>query len=88
MTQKETQTPSEKEPKTKNRFFTSVERKRITIMVVLITIVVLAAITVTIVFPPVRVSKGKTSDKPIQFRPAEMTVEGGKVDIVYSVQRQ
>ncbi len=73
------------ETKTKNRFFSAHERKPLIIMAVLVAITILAAITVTII-APIKSPKGEASDEQIQFRPPEMTVEGGEVSITYSGQ--
>jgi len=63
-----TQTPPEKETKTKNRFFSAHERKRIIVMSVIIAVVVIAALAVTIIFPPFQTTKGTASDEQITFR--------------------
>jgi len=48
-------------------FFSSIEKRRITVMVVLIALVVIAAITVTII-APIKSPKGEASDEQITFR--------------------
>ena len=79
------ETPSEQETK-KNKYFSVQERKKIIVMSIIIAVVVMAVLTITIIIPPFQTTKGTASDEPIQFLPATMEVEGGKVDIIYSGQ--